>query len=887
MKKFLISLFILLSSTLRVLSEPSQCPDNFNVVYLSNESMPLCYDEYANEKYLDRIIESFNNVFDYNADGITDLEETFSFLKSEKLGLILISSKNEKYLDQDGYFQDGVEEELGDQFSNYEFFKDSEFYGVQNLAILDRPAWIFYKSLTYNYETDRKAQEFRDKLWELVLKVTDMETFPFLLRFGFQGSEAKWKRYESFSFEAVPCDRDCITEDLFYLVLLTLRNEINDLSKLAAISSDWGWKIDGVYELDKLFPEFRSLFEGQGIPIELAEKPKNVDEISSLETIELDPDFTEIYHYQVEVAVGTVNDKKARVKNKKWQNVINSEDILKNRYWVKFETTRDGKISEQTIYSRIGCEPKRLLVENPTNHFQDYMLHPYDIEIRKVKNDARLSSFLPMPVSYAALGKSASYLFLDCSMYVAAQEYLRVEEEEGIEDVFSETLPILILADYPSEIRGWNISFVKKIVALVMTSLFLFLFLYDRKTIYILVTIIFILEIASELLNEWYWAIMLQWFIVTYLVALLAESKNKKILSIFRWIFTISVSLVLLGFLDSILYKMEISNETIAIFSTFLVFPLMLLSVLISTYLCFKSRHDTNKRSLIGLVFIIPFMQDFVMTLYRLFSTFILDDFMDIEWAFYFNVRIDEAYIDLYMKVFVAALTGLILVARNDLVQRQAIETQRKLTSAYQRFVPEEILSTLGKTSILDLNLGDQVEQNMSILFSDIREFTATSEKLSPEQNFKFINDYLEIMVPIVQKNNGFVDKFIGDAVMAIFPENADNAINCALEMQSAIPKVNAKISEYLDKELEIGVGINTGMVRLGTLGALERMEGSVISDAVNLAARVEQLTKQYPENVIVTEFTKMAASNYNFNELDAVKVKGKSHSVKIYGVSS
>mgnify|MGYP001424194643 FL=1 len=174
----------------------------------------------------------------------------------------------------------------------------------------------------------------------------------------------------------------------------------------------------------------------------------------------------------------------------------------------------------------------------------------------------------------------------------------------------------------------------------------------------------------------------------------------------------------------------------------------------------------------------------------------------------------------------------------------------------------------------------------MSILFSDIREFTATSEKLSPEQIFKFINDYLEIMVPIVQKNNGFVDKFIGDAIMAIFPETADNAINCALKMQSAIPEVNAKISEYLDQELEIGVGINTGVVRLGTLGALERMEGSVISDAVNLAARVEQLTKKYLENIIVTEFTKMAASNFNFNELDVVKVKGKSNSVKIYGVS-
>ena len=222
LKKLLVSLFILLSSTVKVLSESNQCPNDLNVVYLAQDSMPLCYDEYVNKVYVDRIAKSFNNVFDYNADGFIDLEQTFSFLKSEKLGLILISSKNEKYLDQDGYFQDGVEEQLSDQFPNYEFLKDSEFYGVQNLAILDRPAWIFYKSLTYNYETNREAQDFRERLWELVLKVTDMETFPFLLRFGFQGSEAKWKRYQSFSFEAVPCDRDCITEDLFYLVLLTL-----------------------------------------------------------------------------------------------------------------------------------------------------------------------------------------------------------------------------------------------------------------------------------------------------------------------------------------------------------------------------------------------------------------------------------------------------------------------------------------------------------------------------------------------------------------------------------------------------------------------------------------------------------------------------------------
>ena len=249
MKKLLVSLFILLSSTLRVLSGSNQCPNDLNVVYLAQDSMPLCYDEYVNKVYVDRIAKSFNNVFDYNADGMIDIEKAYNFLLSEKLGLILVSAKNKKYLDIDGYFHDGFEEELSEQFPSYEILKDSEFYGVQSLAILDRPAWIFYKSLTYNYETDRKAQEFRDKLWELVLKVTDMETFPFLLRLGIQGDDAKWRRYQSFSFEAVPCDRECITKDLFYLVLLTLRNEINDLSKLATISSDWGWKIEGVYEL--------------------------------------------------------------------------------------------------------------------------------------------------------------------------------------------------------------------------------------------------------------------------------------------------------------------------------------------------------------------------------------------------------------------------------------------------------------------------------------------------------------------------------------------------------------------------------------------------------------------------------------------------------------
>ena len=120
LKKLLVSLFFLLSSASRVLSEPSQCPDNFKVVYLAQDSMPLCYDEYVNNSYIDRITEAFNNVFDYNADGMIDIEKAYNFLLSEKLGLILVSAKNKKYLDIDGYFHDGVEEELSEQFPSYE-----------------------------------------------------------------------------------------------------------------------------------------------------------------------------------------------------------------------------------------------------------------------------------------------------------------------------------------------------------------------------------------------------------------------------------------------------------------------------------------------------------------------------------------------------------------------------------------------------------------------------------------------------------------------------------------------------------------------------------------------------------------------------------------------
>ena len=886
MKIFLILLFIFLGTTLKASGEPTSCPDNFNRKYLAQDSIPLCYDEYINENYILRISQAFNDIFDYDNDGIIDLEEAYKFLNSEKRGLILVSSNNVKYIDQYGDFHHGAEEELGDQFPNYEILQDNEFFGAENLSILERPAWLLYESLTYNSETDPQAQAFKEKLWELALKITDNHNFPFLLRLGIQGGEAKWERYQSFSVAAVPCDRDCISEDLFYLSLLTLRNAIDSLGTSAALSERWGWQIQSPRELDNLFPEFRSLYEKIGIPLGALAEDRALANGSSLTAIALDQDLTEIFKHQVDVANGEMNIAPVSLKNANWMMPGSAEKLLTEALWVRFATTKGINNSQQGLFARIGCEPLRVIVENPHDYYQDYRLHPYDIEFRKIQNDPYETSFFPTSIEYPRLGTSINYVYLDCSEYAAAQEYLHWDGEIWLTDIFDAELPILVLSDYRSAIEGQNISFVKKVVASVMGTLFLLLFLYDRKTIYMLVTLTFLLEIAKEIMVDWHYAALLQWAIVPLLVTMLSETNNKKLYSLSKWLFGTSVFLIFVGFTDTIFYKMKLTEEDIALFAQASAFVLIVLSIFLSVTLCVKSATITNKRSLMGLIFMVPFMFDFGVVLYRIFAVTILDATYEIEVAFDLYVRVDEAYYELYLKVFAAALTGLILVARNDLFQRQAIFTQKQLTTAYQRFVPEEILSTLGKGSILELNLGDQIEQNMSILFSDIREFTATSEKLSPEQNFKFINDYLEIMVPIVRKNNGFVDKFIGDAIMAIFPENADDAIQCALEMQAAIPEVNTKISEYLDKGIGIGIGINTGKVRLGTLGAMERMEGSVISDAVNLAARVEQLTKQYPENIIVTEYTRLSASKFIFTELDTVKVKGKSNSVKIYGVS-
>jgi adenylate cyclase len=218
----------------------------------------------------------------------------------------------------------------------------------------------------------------------------------------------------------------------------------------------------------------------------------------------------------------------------------------------------------------------------------------------------------------------------------------------------------------------------------------------------------------------------------------------------------------------------------------------------------------------------------------------------------------------------------------------KSLDAELELTDAYGRFVPHEFLSLLGYESIIEAKLGDHVKLEMSILFSDIRDFTSMSESMPPEDNFKFINAYLQRMEPAITANNGFIDKYIGDAIMALFSGEADDAVKAAISMLKELAEYNKTRGRPGRPLLQIGVGINTGSLMLGTVGGENRMNSTVISDSVNLASRMEGLTKNYGVSLLISHHTFLRLQkyeDYSIRFMDRVQVKGKSQMVAVYEV--
>ena len=219
---------------------------------------------------------------------------------------------------------------------------------------------------------------------------------------------------------------------------------------------------------------------------------------------------------------------------------------------------------------------------------------------------------------------------------------------------------------------------------------------------------------------------------------------------------------------------------------------------------------------------------------------------------------------------------------------RDKINDIQIINTSYERFVPKEFLTLLEKRTIIDVGIGDSASKKMSVLFSDMRDFTSISENLTPNENFAFLNQYLDAMTPAVNSNNGFIDKYIGDAIMALFPTCADDAVTAAIEMNKNLFKFNLRENRDTQNSISMGIGIHIGELVIGTIGRETRMETTVISDTVNASARLENLNKVYHTNLLISgevydELSDRLRSNCRL--IDRTRVKGKKESLDVFEV--
>jgi class 3 adenylate cyclase/AmiR/NasT family two-component response regulator len=249
---------------------------------------------------------------------------------------------------------------------------------------------------------------------------------------------------------------------------------------------------------------------------------------------------------------------------------------------------------------------------------------------------------------------------------------------------------------------------------------------------------------------------------------------------------------------------------------------------------------------------------------------------------------IKSLYLSTYALVFFILMQAITIAIKfsSAFIRIEILKTNLQDSfTASSRFIPKEFLSFLGKDDITKIQIGDQLEKNLTVLFADIRSFTELSEKMSAKENFNFVNSYLARMNPVIERNNGFIDKFIGDAIMALFT-NADDALTASIEMIDEISIYNIHRAALQYPPIQIGIGLNTGNVMMGTVGNDQRMDTTVIGDTVNLAARIESINKEYKTNVLISDFTYKALEfkeKYELREIDTVNVKGKSIPVALY----
>ncbi|MEM1171128.1 MAG: response regulator [Cyanobacteria bacterium P01_H01_bin.35] len=227
--------------------------------------------------------------------------------------------------------------------------------------------------------------------------------------------------------------------------------------------------------------------------------------------------------------------------------------------------------------------------------------------------------------------------------------------------------------------------------------------------------------------------------------------------------------------------------------------------------------------------------------------------------------------------------------AKDELLTRIKTHIQlSKITNSYERFVPHEYVTLLSKENILDVNLGDRVSKKMAIFFSDIRSFTTISEQMTSQETFAYVNSYLEQVCPEIRDRNGLIIKFMGDGIMAVFPDGVDDAVQAAIAQLKKLQEYNQVLRSTGWMPMKIGIGIHWGHMMVGIVGEETRMSGDALSDNVNLTARLEGLTKFYGVSLLISESVFNCLKNrqkYQIRFLDRASVKGRDEPINVYEV--
>ena len=280
----------------------------------------------------------------------------------------------------------------------------------------------------------------------------------------------------------------------------------------------------------------------------------------------------------------------------------------------------------------------------------------------------------------------------------------------------------------------------------------------------------------------------------------------------------------------------------------------------------------------IVLTFILPMLSALYSTLIILASITLLIASNFYAWTNAQLVLPIAAPVLLVILLFALQMTyGFFVESRN----------KRQLAHLFGQYVPPELVEEMSE-KMEDINLDGEMRE-MSVLFSDVRGFTTISESLEPKELTSYINAFLTPITKVIHDNRGTIDKYMGDAVMAFWgaplkdEQHALHALNAALGIVERMKLLRKEFTEKQWPEIYVGVGINTGTMNVGNKGSEFRVDYTILGDAVNLGSRMEGLTKVYGVDIITSEFTRHAVPEYEYRELDRVRVKGKDKPVTIY----